>query len=224
MLSFRNPRMRNAEEFRTRQIDLLASALHRPGGFCGSGESADLYFSTILSDLCWIDDRESDFAPVCHDLLHGCRRVFGQFYFQQLSIPDHFANEIASTYAQAAYRLGYYKPMRVLIDSEFEELRNSIGQTFLSADHTESEIVSRFGQPTHEVVGGQTTVHCYGCCVRNADWVFFDYSRCNPPTEPHLYQWLEDPKLRNIRRTGENVMELLPFASCCRDGKIKDSK
>lgn len=93
--------MRTAEEFRTRQIELLPLALQRPGMLCGSGESADLYYSTILSDLCWIDDRESDFATVGRNLLHGCRRAFGQCYFQQLSVPDHFGNEIASTYAQA---------------------------------------------------------------------------------------------------------------------------
>lgn len=213
--------MRTAEEFRLRQINSLPIALQRPGMHCGSGESADLYYSTILLDLCWIDDRESEFATVSRDLLHGCRRVFGQFYFQQLAIPDHFGNEIASTYAQAAYRLGYYKPIRVLTDSEFDELRNSIDQHFFSADHTESEIVTRFGQPTHEVLGGQTTVHCYGCCDKNVDWIYFDYSRCNPPTEPHLCNFFADPMLRDIRRASTNIMELFPFASWCKEGRIE---
>ncbi len=214
--------MRTAEEFRLRQITRLPLALQRPGMHCGSGESADLYYSTILLDLCWIDDRESDFATVSRDLLHGCRSVFGQLHYQQLAIPDHYGNEIASTYAQAAYRLGYYAPIRVLADGEFQELRDSLDQKFFSTDHTESEIVSRFGQPTVEVIGGPTTVHCYGCCNVNVDWVYFDYSRCNPSTEPFLRPVYTDPKLRDIRRTSDNIMELLPFASWCKDGRIAE--
>ena len=109
--------------------------------------------------------------------------------------------------------MGYYNPIRVLADGEFDELRNSLDQKFFSTGHTESEIVARFGQPTHEVLGGYTTVYCYGCRSTNVDWFYFDYSRCDPPTEPHSYEFFTDPKLRDIRRTSDNKMELLPFAS-----------
>lgn len=213
--------MRTAEEFRQHRIDTLPHALQRPVFFCGDGQSADVYYTMILSDLCWLDEREADFATVVSELLHGSMRVYGQFFYQYLTIPDRFANEIASTYAQAAFRLGYYSPERLLTESEFEQLERSIDHTFLTTDHTESEIVSQFGKPTHNVLGGQTTVHCYGCCDPNASWVYFDYSRCNPPADPHSYEWFDDAKLRDIRREN-NVMELLPYASWCRprnDGK-----
>lgn len=210
--------MRTTEEFRELQIDRLRRALQRPGFFCGSGQSMDLFYSMILSDLCWLDERESDFAAVARELLRGSLGVYGQYFYQHLSIPNQFGNEIASTYAQAAYRLGYYKPERVLAEDEFEELKGNIDQKFLSTDHSESEIVSRFGKPTHDVLGGETTVHCYGCCDRNTNWIYFDYSRCYPPKDLVSYEWFDDPKLRNVRRHN-NEMELLPFASWCRECK-----
>jgi hypothetical protein len=210
--------MRTAEEFRQHRVDTLPLALQRPAFFCGHGQSADLYYSMILDDLCWLDERETDFEVVVRELLHGSMRVYGQFFFQHLTIPDGFSNEIASTYAQAAFRLGYYSPERLLSVGEFEQLNRSIDDTFMITDHTESEIVSRFGKPTHEVLGGQTTVHCYGCCDPHTSWLYFDYSRCDPPADLLSYDWFDDSKLRDIRREN-NAMELLPYGSWCRAQK-----
>ena len=210
--------MRTTDEFRKRQIDMLPLALQRPGMFCGSGEKADLYYSMILSDLCWLDERETAWKTIGRELLHGAMRVYGQFFYQHLAIPDGFLNEIASTYAQVAYRLGYYHPERVLTECEFQELNDGIDAAFFTVDHTEGEIVSRFGRPTHDVLGGLTTVHCYGCFDRGINWVYFDYARCYPPRDSHSCEWFADPCLRNVRRTS-NRMELLPFAAWCRNGR-----
>lgn len=212
--------MRTIEEFREATIDDLRSSLRRPAFFGCVGRTADIYYSQILSQLCWLDEREADFASLIAGMLHGAMRVYGQFFDQHLNIPDRFSNEIASTYAQAAYRLGYYTPVRILTEEEFDELKTTIDRDFLMTDHTISEIVSRFGKPTHDVLGGQTTVHCYGSCDKDSNWLCFDYSRCYQPIDPHSVNWFDDPVLRDIRRD-KNQMELLPFGSWCREVKGK---
>jgi hypothetical protein len=213
--------MRTSEQFRDRQISFLALALQRPGMACGYGQMAEQYYRNTLSDLSWLDERETEMAAVDRELVQlpsTASLVCGQFCNQYPAIPERCTNEIASVYAQAGYRLGYYSPKRLLTETEFAELKNSMDARFLASDHTESEIVSRFGKPTHDVLGGQTTVHCYGCCDRNANWVYFDYSRCYPPKDPHSYEWFDDAILRDIRRKN-NEMELLPFAKWCCEGQ-----
>lgn len=207
--------MRTSEEFHKRRLDMLLHALQRPSIYCGTYHCADLFFGMVLSDLSWLDERESELAAIQRQLLHGSLRVYGQFVFQHLKKPDEFVNEIASTYAQAAYRLGFYKPTLLLNDADFHHLKSSINMEFFAVDHTLSEIVSRFGKPTHEVIGGETEVHCYGGCDLDADWIFFDYTRCPPGQRSGAIEYYEDAKLRDVRRRS-NLMELLPFASWCR--------
>ncbi len=207
--------MRSAEDYLKRKLVELAGALRRPLMACGYSYAADFYFCNILADLCWLDERENEFNAIAQQLLRGSMRVYGQIFYQHLSVPD-FGNEIASTYAEAAYRLAYYAPERLLSESEFEELRCRIDGEFLKNNHTESEMRSRFGEPTHEVLGGQTTVHCYGCVDPNVDWVNFDYSRCYPPKDSKSYEWFNDPILRDVRRKN-NEFELLPFGDWCRE-------
>ena len=74
--------MRSAEQFHGHQVEKLAGALQRPGMCCGHGRYADFYFSNLLSDLCWLDERETAFAKVVQELLTGCMRVYGRFLFQ----------------------------------------------------------------------------------------------------------------------------------------------
>jgi hypothetical protein len=48
--------MRTIEEFKQHQIDSLAGALTRPAMCCPTDFGANLYFSRVVSDLCWIDN------------------------------------------------------------------------------------------------------------------------------------------------------------------------
>ena len=210
--------MRTIEEFRELMIAVLHESLHRPAFYCCVGRTADSFYSQIISQLCWIDEREAEFRHLTvHDgMLGGPMGVYGQFFDQHLSIPDRFSNEIASTYAQAAYRLGYFSPERVLAEKEFDKLKLALGRNFMKIDHVMSEIVLQFGKPSLDVLGGQTTVHCYGSCDRNASWIYFDYSRCFPPIDSRTFDWFDEPKLRDIRKMN-NKMKLLPFGAWCRD-------
>lgn len=201
--------MRTAEEFRSRQMETLARSLQRPGFYCGW--YGDLFYGEILRDLMWLENRPESDSDCVGRMLGGSRGVFGQFHFQNHVAVDGFQNEIASTFAEAAYRLGYYVPKRLLTDQEYDNLLIQLTGDFFQLDHTQSELVSHFGPPSHDVLGGQTTVHCYAPANRLVPWICFDYSRCYPPADGVTHIWFDEEILRDVRRS-HNKFELLPFA------------
>lgn len=213
--------MRTAQEFRERQIDILRRAFQRPIFFCGRQEAADVYFGTILSELCWLDEMTDEETQSASSLQFSSMRVYGQFYFQHCKIRCYI-NEIASTYCQACYRTGHFQPERLLSVAEFDQLSASLDEKFFAVDHRKSELVDRFGQPCQETVGGETTVHSYACIDRKHDWIYFDYSRRHPLQDPReLEGWFDDPILRDVRRH-RNQFEFLPFGTPCRPSTPPD--
>jgi hypothetical protein len=179
---------------------MLAKALQRPGFFCGG-----------CGDLMWIEERPESDRDCVGYMLGGSLGVFGQFHFQHHVAVDQFMNEVASTFAEASFRLGYYNPKRLLNEREYEQLVAQLDDSFFQCDHTQSEIISRFGPPSHDVLGGPTTVHCYGTEDKSRPWICFDYSRCYPPVDGITHEWFDEEVLRDIRRDN-NKFELLPFA------------
>lgn len=202
--------MRTAGEYRDRQLEMLARALQRPGMFCGN--VGDLFFGEVIRDLLWLEERPVSDSDCVSKLLGGSLGVYGQLHYQHHEEPDLYQNEVASTFAEAAYRLGYLNPKNVLAADQYSELVDSLTPEFFGQDHTQACIIERFGPPSHDVLGGQTTVHSYACADRLKEWVHFDYSRCMPPEDGVTYQWFDDAILRDVRRA-ENRFELLPFAS-----------
>src|SRR5689334_10949994 len=113
--------MRSSTEFLSRKIDQLQFALQRPL-MHGENQGLELYYSTILRDLTWIEEREDELGEFSSRFLFGCLAVYGQFLFQHLSIDD-FDAEIASTYAQVASKLGYLRLDNLLSTGQFAKLR-----------------------------------------------------------------------------------------------------
>lgn len=222
--------MKTIDEFRNRQIVLLAKALARPtfyaSGFC------DAYFRGVLSELCWVDERNDEETKlivsaggpcgVLGDLLEQCR----DFRLHEGHYTTFFDNEITSVYAEVSFKLGYFSLMRTVgdVDPEspsgrvgrllsgdaYDEMIASIGPDFLQEDRTVEDVLDEFGPPSHEVLGGQTSVHCYGCADRSTPWVFFDYARCFPPSDGRTYEWFETLRLRNVRRDKSQIL-FVPF-------------
>jgi hypothetical protein len=202
--------MKTVEECRARLLSALELALERPGLYVGSDQCADQFFCKLLNDLSWIDEREDDYRALFHSILKGARLVVGQFYFQNFRFPGMACNEIASTYAEAAYQLGYFNPNHILDHRAFEDLQETLDQTFFKNDHIETEMIAALGPPSLSVVGGITTVCSYASIDKSTPWIHFDFARCYAPPPGAFCDWFDSPLLRDIRRH-ENRLELLPF-------------
>lgn len=207
--------MRTIEEFRARQIETLRNALVWPGMYGGSAEGIAKLLEAILADLCYIDEREADWDAT-GQYRTGNRGVLGQFEYQFRRRGFlFFTNEVTSTYAEIAFHLGYFTPARLLTRDEMWALAKTVEwrwrdhNTFFDRDWTETELHERFGPPSHEVVGGYTTVACYGCEDRERKWVFIDFARTRPGTN----EWLSVPIARDVRMTLSNTIYPLPFAA-----------
>ena len=200
--------MRTVEEIRARHLDMVRHAVKRPSMWGGNAFGTELLLRGLLEDLCYIDDRDEDWSGASARFLRGCRRVCGQLEFQELPFPD-FVSEVASTYAEVAFNLGYLNPSRLLTGGEMSRLGVGLDRTFLSRDWDERELHERFGPPSHEVSGGDTTAAGYACSDRETKWVFFDLSRRLPGAE----DWLPVPVVRDVRNDLTNRMVLLPFGN-----------
>jgi hypothetical protein len=207
--------MRTIEEFRLRHLETLGRALERPGMYGGDSSGTARLLEWFLTDLCYIDEREADWDATAQYRM-GNLSVFGHFRYQskRFRLQD-FTNEIASAYAEIACCLGYFTPKRLLAPDEFESVTNTVKwrwrdhNPFFDRDWTETELHELFGPPSHEVVGGYTTVACYGCEDRTQKWVFIDFAR----TQPKTNEWLPVPIARDVRMTHSNTMYPLPFAA-----------
>jgi hypothetical protein len=203
--------MRTIEQFRDRLLEDLRRALEHPAMFGGNAGGVEQYFRNVLDDLSFIDEREKELAALQETLLTGSYGVNGQFFYQALFELDYI-NEVTSVYAQAAYVLGFFQPSRLLSKSELVDLRQSIDHVFLSNDHTLKEVEANFGPTSIEIGCRHTWVGCYACTDRNENWVFFDFFRQLPRTDPSTSVWFESPRLRNVR-LDRNKMLLVPFGA-----------
>lgn len=180
----------------------------------GNADSTETLLLHLLGTLCFIDEREEEWDTARSIFVQGCRWVRGHFEFQHRPFP-HFVNEVASVYAEVAFNLSYFKPDRLLTEAEMSRLLAVVERPeFCFADCEVSELYAAFGQPSHEVVGGETTVACYGCERVGVKWVFFDLARRLPGS----HEWLSDPLIRDFRYEVHNQMHLLPVGVRWADG------
>jgi hypothetical protein len=198
--------MRTIEEIYNRDLQLLLAALKRPRLYGGSAGGIRFLLRRLLDDLLFIDNRETDWQDIAGRYLMGCADVYGQLDFQHLPFPD-YVNEVASTYAEVAFALGYFTPERLLSEEEMDRLNSAMTDEFMERDWNETELYDRFGTPSHTPLGGVTTVACYACSRRDMKWVFFDLSRGRSGAEDSLAA----PLVRDVRKDFGNKMCLLPF-------------
>jgi hypothetical protein len=199
--------MRTVDAIRSRHLDTLGLALKRPGMFAPNAACIEVVLMRLIDDLRYIDERSLDWGKVIkHKYRLGCRGVGGQLHEQNCPFPD-YRNEVASAYAEAACALGYFTPARLLPPEEMCRLRRAITPEFKARDWDERTLHARFGAPSHEVVGGDTTVACYACSKTRVKWVFFDLARRLPDRE----EWLDNPLLRDVRLGVRNRMYLSPL-------------
>lgn len=199
-------KVRTVSEMRDRLIEDLRNSVTRPPADGDKPAMAEVLLLHLLDTLCFVDEREDDWAVAKNTFVLGCQWVRGQFRFQHLPFPG-FVNEVASVYAEIAFNLGYFKPARLLSELEMSRLRSVVeAPDFQCRDTTEEELHAHFGPPSHEVVGGYTTVACYGCEQLGTKWVFFDMARWLPGA----VGWLPQPLVRDFRLDPLNRMHLHP--------------
>jgi hypothetical protein len=161
----------------------------------------------LIDDLRFIDEQSLDWGEaIKHKYRLGCRGVAGQLRMQNRPFPD-YVNEVASAYAEAASALGYFAPARLIPPDEMSRLRRAITTEFKARDWDERELRERFGPPSHEILGGETTVACYACSKTCVKWVCFDLARRLPGSD----DWLDNPMLRDVRMGVRNQMHLSPL-------------
>jgi hypothetical protein len=209
--------MRTIEEFRARHLETLSGVLHRPGMWSGGVEATADCLLRLLRDLVFIDEREAVWETEdVGKYMTGNRGVVGHFAYQfKGRLPHSFVNEVASAYAEIAFYLGYFTPARLLTRDEMSAVAETVEwrwrdrNSFYDRDWPETELRERFGPPSHEVVGGDVTVACYGCEDHERKWVFIDYARTRPGTS----EWLPVRIARDVRPELGNTMYTLPFAA-----------
>jgi hypothetical protein len=198
--------MRTVAEIRDRLLEDLRFMVWRPSMRGGNADASEELLLHLLDTLCFIDRREKVWAAARSIFVTGCRWVRGHFEFQHRPFP-HFVNEVTSVYAEVAFTLGYFTPARLLNDAEMSRLASVCERAeFRCQDWTETELHAQFGPPSHEVVGGLTTVACYGSEAPEVKWVFFDLARRLPWED----DWLPVPVVRDFRNGHHNQMHLLP--------------
>jgi hypothetical protein len=202
-------------EIRNRLLERLRYTVWRPMMGAGNIDATETLLLHLLDTLCFIDGREEEWATAGSTYLTGCRGVRGHFEFQHRPFPD-FVNEVASVYAEVAFSLGYYRPAHLLSEEAMARVNATVERgEFRSRDWTEAELHSEFGPPSHEVVGGLTTVACYACEAPAVKWVFFDLARGFSWSG----DWLPVPLVRDFRTGHYNQMHLLPVGQRLAEGE-----
>jgi hypothetical protein len=198
--------MRTVAEVRDRLLEDLRFTVWRPSMRGGNADVTETLLLHLLDTLCFIDGRAKDWDAARGTFIQGCRWVRGHFELQHLPFP-HFLNEVASVYAEVAFNLGYFRPNRLLTEAEMSRLSADVTRPgFRLADLAESELRVEFGPASHVVVGGETTVACYGCERVGVKWVYFDLARRLAGTD----DWLPEPLVRDFRDGFHNQMHLMP--------------
>jgi hypothetical protein len=183
--------MRTAEEIKSKKIEWLEGALRRPRMYGGNDSGVEMVLRDLLGDLCFIDEREAELDAVFQEwhereLQRACRP---NHVFRERLAVDDVSNEVASVYAHAAARLGYYEPARRLTPAEWKALRHGLRQAVKERDWTEQEVRDRFGPPSYT----NYYVLAYAPEDDRLGWVFFDFEWAGGDRLPR------NNRLRNVR-------------------------
>jgi len=161
---------------------------------------------SLLSDLCFVDERDSDFEAAREARgLYGKRGVAGAF--NAVLGPDcPYIAEVASVYAEDFHRLGYLEVEPRLDAAAWTSLLEGLQDTYHQSDCRQSDVVAKHGPPDLVV---DKRVLCYVSPAGDGGWVYFDFweaptATYTPGRGGLAWTWHdEDPLLRSIRIPAE---------------------
>ncbi|WP_174186928.1 hypothetical protein [Nocardia barduliensis] len=135
--------VRSAHEMHTYLIDQVNNMLRRLGMF--GGEPA---LWTLFDHLFYLEGEDHGVADIYESWRDrnaftptGAQGALGRL------LPDNLRSALPSMYAEAARNRGWLRLDRTLTPDEYARLRASI-EPFAEQDHTWSDVVDAFGQPS----------------------------------------------------------------------------
>jgi hypothetical protein len=198
--------MKTIQELRDKKLDILKGSVLRPRMYAHDQYGVENHFLSILYDLSFIDDRESDLEIQLDTLrekgLMSPQRVAGRLpdYFSEVQC---FSNEISSIYAEIAYNLGYLTLENLFVTEKWEEIYLNINDLCRNQDQHVNDIITQFGKPSIEIGTIWRPIHAYVCDDHKKGWICFDYwneDLNNFDSEPdNRFKFKTNPILRNVR-------------------------
>lgn len=221
--------MISIKAFRKRAVDRLQHMLTRPGMY-GTRDGLEVLFQNQLYDLALIDERTAEYSERIEDLKERgfyCNTGFSGKL--ELTFPNCGAcsDELASLFAEIAAHLGWLPFERLLSEHEWNDLRQFARRKRHNKDYRQSEIVARFGTPSHAVGAGHS--HCYVSDDPVEHWICFDYSneyRTWQDRNGVHSEWVygDDPILRNVRWMRHNDPSFTPYGRKITGARIRKTK
>ncbi|GAA3119908.1 hypothetical protein GCM10010466_08440 [Planomonospora alba] len=162
--------MRSATELRQRWLETIPRVMARTRMYARDGREMETVGRTLLENLCFVDERDDDFAAV-GGMFAGRYGEFGVHgpFAAMFGRDRGCVEEVASVYAEQFHRLGYLEVGRVLGESAWNALIGEVRGRFGERDMRRDEVEAAFGAPGL-VVGGR--VLCYVSAA--GEWAFFD--------------------------------------------------
>lgn len=195
--------VRSASELHQRWLDRLTAMITRTGMWTtGNGSALDVQLGMLLDDLCYLDECTTE-----PSLLRDVRSRYGKVgvvgpFVAMFGKDGRYLAEVASVWAEQAYRLGYLSVDRLLDADEADRFTpDNLRQRFDGKDVRRSEVEAEYGSPS--LVADKRTL-CYAP-ADGAGWVFVDcYTEPNPGryvpgTGSYKCERDDDPLVRSVR-------------------------
>ena len=204
--------MKTADEIRAYLLANLEAMLARPSMY-GTNSGLESTILDRLRDLCFVDDR----TPMFDRALDDMRRrneflstgVVGAFRYFHLAKTEDVTDEVASVYAAVAFRLGYFRPSRLLTSSEWNKLNERLPLWMKEDERSPADLVGTFGPPSYRSLAQRPRVFSYTVDDLDSAWVHFDFSSLRSrskvaPLHPSML-------LRDVRTGSADFSERMLF-------------
>lgn len=169
--------------------------------FASSGREMQLLADGLLSDLCFLDDRDADYEHAREELLHRYGKLGVAGPFEAMFDSEQCQAEVASLYAEVFCRLGYLVVDHQVSSGQWRELAAGLRNMFEDQDLRLSEAEAKLG-PASLVVNHR--VLCYASSVPGDGWLFVDCCAerarfYEPGQGSYRVVTDSDPLLRSVR-------------------------
>jgi hypothetical protein len=168
----------------------------------GNGSALDVQLGMLVDDLYWLDGNDTQ-----SNLVRDVRSWYGKLgvvgpFVAMFGKDGRYLAEVASVWAEQAYRLGYLTVDRLLEADEWAPLaRDRLRERFDGKDVRRSDVEAEYGAPS--LVADKRTL-CYAP-ADGTGWVFIDcYSepaglRYVPGKGTYDAERDDDPLVRSVR-------------------------